>query len=209
MREQPEQPPSPEGLPKSVELARLLEHTDDSKEVQEHLGELLVSIETDIGQPLTSDVSAIYKDMYERQCLARIEQLSRVLESIELHKPLAISDEHESHYANAIVPTTEGLHIAFSEGQAPGPVRAVVGFGKTLVGFKTDRIKVEKIDFSETVVNNAEERRFLCRHVSGILDSNDIRHMVLRMPSALVPEHVLTEDERKKKRDFIFRGMQL
>lgn len=208
MRERPEQTPSFEDLPKSVELARLLEHTDDPQEIQKRLGELLESIEADTKHSFTPDVVSIYKDMNEQRCLARIERLSRVLESVELRKPLAISDEDEPHYANAVVPVTEGLRIAFSEGQAPGPVRVVMGFGKTLVGFKTDRIKIEEIDFSDSHVLNAQERHFLCRHVSGILESDDIHHMVMRMPHAFVPEHLLTEEERKRRGDFVFRGMR-
>ncbi len=208
MRETIEPASSPEALPKSIQLAKLLEGADP-EEVRQKLGELLSAIEKDTGRTFSSDVATIYKNMYEEQCLARIEQLSRVLETVELNKPLAISDEHETHYANAVVPTAQGLKVAFSEGQAPGPVRTVVGFGKTLIGFKTEHITVEEVAFSESDIRNAEERRFLCRHVVGSLEKEDIRHLVMRIPAQLVSEGLLTDDEKKKKSSFIFRGMQL
>lgn len=202
-------PRSPEQPPKSLELAKFLEQTDDSEEIKSRLGDLLTSIERDVGRSFTADVAAIYREMYEEQCLARIERLSRVLETVEQGHSLVISDAHEPHYANAVLPTTKGLHIAFSEGQAPGPVRAVIGFGKTLIGFKTDRLKVEEVDFTESDIRDAAERKFLCRHVSGVLKKEDIRHLVMRIPANLLSKEMLTEEEKRGQRRFMFRGMDL
>ena len=205
-------PLTPEALPKSVELARLLENTPDGEGeegVKEKLGLLLESISADIGKQFTPDADQIYKEMKEQDCLARVEQLSRVLEAIELKKPIQISDEDESHYANAVLPVPQGIKIAFSEGQAPGPLRAMVAFGKTIIGFKTDHLSVEEIDFSEGQFITASERKYLCRHVTGQLETEDIKYLVMRIPFSLMQEKHLTEEEQSKKSPFIFRSMRL
>jgi hypothetical protein len=131
-----------------------------------------------------------------------------VLEAVELGKPLHISDETDSHYANAVVPVSEGIKIAFGEGEAPGPVRVMVGFGKTLIGFKTDHLSVSEIDFSESEIRDARERKYLCRHVSGDLKREDIRYLILRIPYAIMDPVRLTDEERKRTRPFVFRGVR-
>ncbi|MBU6232011.1 MAG: hypothetical protein KGI45_01890 [Patescibacteria group bacterium] len=196
-------------MPHSLELAQELEDSDDEEFLQEKIGVLLRSIEEDTGYSFESDVGKFYNDMKRENCLVRVERLSRVLETVEMEQPLTISDEDESHYANAVIPETEGIKIALSEGQAPGPIRIVVGFGKTIIGFKSDHLKVDEIDFSETDTRDAQERRYLCRHVTGELDKDDIRYLIIRIPSHLVSEDLMTETEKKRRLPFIFRGMKL
>ncbi|OHA18166.1 MAG: hypothetical protein A2664_01710 [Candidatus Taylorbacteria bacterium RIFCSPHIGHO2_01_FULL_46_22b] len=188
-------------VPQSLELVRELEVVENQDDVKLRLGEMLDRI--------SSDVGALYEGMRVEQCLARVEQLSRVLETIELGKPLHISDETDSHYANAVIPAPEGIKIALSEGEAPGSVRAVVGFGKTLIGFKTDHLSVSEIDFAESEIRDANERKYLCRHVSGDLLKDDIHYLILRIPYELMPAERLTVEEKKKSRPFVFRGMRL
>lgn len=195
-------------IPHSLELAQELESTDDEEIIREKLGKMLESIEHDLGIKFTSNVSSIYKGMQNEDCLVRVESLSRVLETVELESPLKISDEHESHYANAVIPNPEGIKIALSEGQAPGPVRIMVGFGKTIIGFKADNILVEEVEFSESDIRDAKERKYLCRHVSGELIKKDIRYLVMRIPFSLLQDQFLTEDEKNKKPHFVFRGME-
>lgn len=197
-----------EKLPRSIELARELENSYNRIEIKDKLAELLENIEKDTGTRFSHEVSVFYKSMQSEQCLARIERLSRVLEATTLNKPLPISEETESHYANAVVPETEGLKIAFSEGQAPGPIRTVVGFGKTLIGFKTDHLSVTGVKFDDRELRDVATRKRLCRHVVGNLEKNDIRYLVMRIPFNLLPEKHLTQNELAKKPSFIFRGLE-
>jgi len=198
-----------EKIPESLELARELENTDDETVIKEKLGLLLDTMSVELGSKYVENIAEIYKGMRSENCLARVERLSRVLETVELKTPLHISDEDETHYANAVIPLPEGIKIAFSEGQAPGPVRAVVGFGKTIIGFKTENLSVSEIDFEGNNFQNHGERKFLCRHVSGDLNKDDIRYIVIRIPTNLMPETHLSEEEKTKKLPFIFRGLQL
>ena len=147
--------------------------------------------------------------MQSENCLVRTERLSRVLETVELESPLVVSNENEEHYANAVIPSPEGIKIALSEGLAPGPVRIMVGFGKTIIGFKTDNMLVEEIDFSESEIRDSAERKFLCRHVTGNLSKHDVRYIIIRIPYTYLQEKYLTDSERTKKPKFIFRGMAL
>lgn len=188
----------------SIKLAKTLEDTDDQEFVKENMEELLDLISKDLNVEIASDVRPLYKGMEREKCLVRVDQLSRVLETLEAEfddKPLKISDEKESHYANAVIPEPKGIKIAFSEGQAPGPVRMVFGFGKTIVGFKTENISVTEIDFQESEIRDSEERRYLCRHVSGELKKSDIRYIIIRIPF-VVATNILTIDEQNKKTRF-------
>ena len=196
-------------IPHSLELAHELESTEDEEVLRQKLGSLLDSMESDLGVEFVSNVNELYKGMQSEDCLVRVESLSRVLETMETSSPMKISDETESHYANAVIPDPRGIKIAFSEGQAPGPVRLAVGFGKTIIGFKSDNVSVEEIEFSESDIRDARERKYLCRHVVGELTREDIRFLVMRMPSSLLDEDHLTEEEKKRKDPFIFRGARL
>lgn len=196
-------------LPNSLELVHELEDTEDENIIKDKIGVMLDSISHDLKIDFVPEVNNFYKRMSEEGCLVRVERLSRVLETVEMNEPLSISDEDESHYANAVIPTPEGIKIAFSEGQAPGPVRVVVGFGKTIIGFRTESLSVNEIEFSETDFRDAQERKYLCRHVKGELKRDDIRYIIIRIPFLLMPEDHLSPAEAKKKPTFVFRGMNM
>ena len=196
-------------LPHSLGLAQKLEESDNDELIRENLGLMLRSIEEDLGIKLVSDVGKLYDGMQLDNCLVRVERLSRVLETVELQSPLKISEENEQHYANAVIPNPDGIKIALSEGQAPGPMRIMVGFGKTIIGFKTDNISVEEIEFDESDIRDAKERRYLCRHVSGELSKDDIRYLVMRIPFSFVKEEYLTDLEKRDQPQFVFRGARL
>jgi hypothetical protein len=200
-------PESHELLPESLTLTKKLEETDDVEFIKENLGRLLEQIESDLGVKFSPDSSSAYEKMRENGCLARVEKLSRVLEALELHHPMKISDETENHYANAVIPTPEGIKVAFAEGQAPGPIRTMVGFGKTIVGFKTDNLKVDEIDFDPNDHRGASERKYLCRHISGEVREEDFVSLVMRIPKNLIGPEYLTEEELAEDRTFIFRSV--
>lgn len=202
-------PESPEKLPRSLELAKILEQADDENLIREGLSELFATLEADLHTTLHNDPGSVYKNMERAGCLARVESLSRILETIETGKTLSISDETESHYANAVIPTPQGIQIAFAEANALGPVRTMVGFGKTIVGFKTENIQVDEIDFNPYDVRGAEERKYLCRHVVGDLRQKDIKSVVMRIPRYLIDESLLTIDETESDSTFIFRTFEL
>jgi hypothetical protein len=197
--------------PHSIELSKELEQTDDDELIREKLGMMLQSIEDDLGIKFISNVNELYDNMRSDNCLVRTDRLSRVLETMESESPLKISDEDERHYANAVIPNQEGIRIALSEGQAPGPVRIMVGFGKTIIGFKADadNISVSEIEFGESEIRDPLERRYVTRHVTGELSKSDIKYIVMRIPFPLVKDEYLTEQERHRKPTFVFRGAKL
>lgn len=204
-------PENYEFSPKSLELAKKLEETDDIEFIKQHLGELIDLIVQETGHSLNEDVSEIYEGMKKENCLVRVEQLSRVLSAIELGEKISIGHKAEAHYANSVIPDDEGIKLALAEGQAPGPIRTMVSFGKTLVGFKTDNLSVSEVDYiSEADIYRDETmRRQVCRHVEGDISKEDIRFMVMRIPRHLLDEEHLT-DEEKSEADmpFVFRAMK-
>lgn len=196
-----------EKKPHSIILATELELLEDLGTIKGKLGELLDSIETDL-QISFEDPEKIYHEMEKSNCLARVERLSRVLEAVELDQELSISEETETHYANAVIPNNKGIQIAFAEGQAPGPVRTVVAFGKTIIGFKTDNLSVEEINFNESEIRDINERRYLCRHVTGKLRKVDIRYVVMRIPRQMMDDKHLTQEETPDL-PFVFRAFKI
>jgi len=193
-------------LPRSLQLAIELEKaTDQGSEIlKSKLKAFLESMEKDLNVHYTDNANELYQRMREENCLVRVEKLSRVLETLELGKDLHISDADEYHYANATLPVPEGIKIAYAEGQAPGIVRIAIGFGKTIIGFKTDNIEVGEVEFSDRI--DAEERRYLCRHVSGDVRKQDIISVVMRIPRHLMEDSMLNEKELESKSPFIVRG---
>ncbi len=196
-----------EHIPHSLAVALELESSTEADEavIREKLSDLLKSMREDLHIEYTDNANELYEKMRQENCLVRVEKLSRVLDTLNSDKKLHIADEDEYHYANATLPVPEGIKIAFAEGQAPGPVRIAVAFGKTIIGFKTDNIKVEEIDFSENRPD-ATERKYLCRHVVGDIEKQDIVSVVIRIPRHLMDESLLTEKEMSSKTPFIVRG---
>ena len=193
-----------EGVPRALELAVKLEGLEDISPTQ--VSELLEAMQHEIGVAITNNTNLFYRTMREKDCLVRVETLSRVLSVIELGQKALISEETDNHYANAVIPENDGIKIAFSEGWAPGPVRTAVAFGKTIVGFITENIDVKEIDFDPDDPRGAEERKYLCRHVDGYLTKNDIVSVVMRIPRRLIEDKFLFPDEVGGTNQFIFRG---
>jgi len=192
------------------ELAEKIEMSEDPEFIREHVEEFFENLKEKFDIELESDISSLYEGMRNENCLARIDALSRIVKVLETNEPASMGNEEiETHYANAVIPESEGIKLAFAEGQAPGPVRMLIGFGKTLVGFKTDHLEVSEIDFSETDPRNTAERKYLCRHVSGELTKDDIRYVVMRMPRNVVPEAVLSDEEKTDGSMFVFRGFKI
>ena len=188
-----------------MRLASDLESSEDEAFIKENLPLFLQKLEDTLGVKLTNDVGELYAHMQEEHCLGRIESISRVVAAIEKDISFAIG-EGDRHYANAVIPDTEGIRLAFGEGQAPGPVRIMIGFGKTLVGFKTDHILVSSVEFSDDDPRDVEHRAYLCRHVDGRLSKEDIRTVVMRIPKNFMEKGMFFEGEKEAVTPFVFRG---
>lgn len=194
---------------KSIELAKQLESTYEPEFLKKHLGELLDLIEAETGNHFLKEVDSIYDGMKADNCLVRVEQLSRVLEALELNSSYEIGHKGENHYANAVIPEEKGIKLAFAEGQAQGPIRTMVSFGKTIIGFKTENLEVSEVDFvSDTAgFRDENERKYICRHVEGTVTKEDIKYMVMRIPRHLLDDDRLTREELENPEiSFIFRG---
>lgn len=193
----------------AIDLARQLENSEDIEYIKQNLGLLLDLIEQETGREFQEEVDTIYGDMKKENCLVRVEQLSRILETIENDTELPIGHNAETHYANAVIPEEAGIKLALAEGQAPGPIRALMSFGKSLIGFKTDNLEVSEVDFVPDAagVRDEQERKYVCRHVEGTLKKDDIKFLVIRIPKHLLDEdHLSTEEKEEKDFPFIFRS---
>lgn len=193
----------------AIELAHLLEDSDDIEYIKQNLGVLLDLIEKETGSKFQEEVDVIYADMKRENCLVRVEQLSRILETIELNKDLPIGHNAETHYANAVIPEEAGIKLALAEGQAPGPIRAIMSFGKSLIGFKTANLEVTEVDFVQDAagVRDEQERKYVCRHVEGTLKKEDIKFLVIRIPKHLLDDQHLSQGEKDEKDfPFVFRA---
>ena len=200
---------SPEILRKQeiVNLSKELEESEDVELIKLNLVKLFNLIENDLGIYFTDDTEELYGRMRKENCLARVDRLSNILKVLELGESVHIGDENE-HYANAVTPELEGLKIAYGEAQAPGPVKMMVGFGKTVIGFKTDHMKVDMVQYDENDLRQLGQRSIVCRHVSGDLMKDDIKVVVMRIPVSMCDVSILKEGELDG-RQFVFRGFTL
>lgn len=193
---------------KIFEVVEKMESADNEEEMREATAEFFDELDN-LDIKLTPDVTSLYREMEEKRYLVRLEQLRKVMEAVIDKKPIHIGDK-EDHYANAVVPHNEGLKIAFAEGDAPGPVRLLIGFGmKSAIGFNPDNLGVSDIKPDEVDLRNQFVRSALCRHVSGDLRPEDIEYLIMRVPRHLFPKKFLSEREAKEKSRFIFRGARL
>jgi hypothetical protein len=146
--------------------------------------------------------------MQKNKFLVRLESLSRILAAIEKGAPIPVGNEND-HYANAVIPENEGLRIAFAEGDAPGPIRLLVGFDfRAAIGFDPKGLEVHEIDLDELDPRDQVKRAAFCRHVRGNLNPEQIKYLILRIPKNLFPKNMITEED-KKYGQFVFRGAEL
>jgi hypothetical protein len=204
-----EQKESPEE--RAVRLTRELEESKDPEFVRHALPELFALLEKELRISLLKgeEIQAIYKQFQTEECLIRVENFTRIMEALELNHGFKVGESvDDTHYANAVIPDPEGIRLAFSEGQASGPLRLAIGLGKSLVGFRADseHIKVSKVDFSEDDARDVGKRAYLCRHIEGQIEKDDIRGVVMRIPRNIMHESLLTGDEVEGESQFLFRG---
>lgn len=197
-----------EPRPRIIEVAERMENAESAEEMRELVSSFFEEL-MGLDIELTPDVTALYQEMEERHDLVRLEQIKKVMEAVLERKPIAIGGG-EDHYANAVVPDNEGLKIALSEGEAPGPVRLLVGFDiKSAIAFNPAGLEVSDIEQSEMDIRNQNIRAALCRHVSGELKPEAIEYLIMRVPRHLFPDKLLTAEESKSKTGFVFRGSRI
>lgn len=190
-------------------LAKELETVKDREAFSRLVGPFLEELESTLDVKLDQDVLSAYRTMEDKKMLLRVENVSRILETITKHTPMPVGSE-EDHYANSVVPTQEGIKIAFSEGKAPGPVRLLFGFDlKTAISYEPESVHVYPIDDMEDDLRDAGLRKQVCRHVAGEIKPEYIRHIVLRVPRVFFPKEKMTDEERSTSGMYIFRSVTL
>lgn len=196
---------------KVVRLSRTLEESKDPEFIKQMLPELFAVLENDLHLLLLKgpEIDKVYSLFRTEECLIRVENFTRIMEAVGLDHGFKVGESaDDSHYANAVIADPEGIRLAFAEGQASGPLRVAMGFGKSLVGFRTnsEHIKVSRVDFSEDDQRDVAKRDYLCRHVEGEIEKSDIRGVVMRIPRTVMPDSLLTDDELDGEGPFIFRA---
>ena len=192
-----------------TELALELETTKNPEVFKTLLNNFLQELELGLHLPLEEDVTTSYHEMEQEKLLLRVENISRVMESIVEHKPISVGNK-EDHYANSVVPNNDGIKIAFAEGRAPGPVRILIGFDvRTAISYKPDSLQVYEVDQDEEDLRDIELRKKTCRHVVGNIEPESIKHLVIRTPRKIFPEERLTDDERNSESMYIFRALHV
>lgn len=170
--------------------------------------ELIDHLQTDLNLELSFDVNSLYAEMGRENLLARVENVTSVINCIEMGTPITVGST-ERHYANSVVANIEGLRVAMSEADALGP-RLLVGLDlKALIGFTNDHLSVSEIDENEFDLRNSALRSAHCRHVNGEIRAEDIKYMVMRIPRTMFPEESLTEKEMNLRTGFVFRGAKI
>ncbi|OHB20210.1 MAG: hypothetical protein A2939_03315 [Parcubacteria group bacterium RIFCSPLOWO2_01_FULL_48_18] len=186
-----------------MDLAQRLEEiSPEDSSAPRLMAEFLAAFAEAFYVTLSSDVDALYKEMEEKKFLLRLESVKRITECLIKKAPLELGGG-KKRYANAV--TVEGLRIAFAEGDAPGPIRLLVGFDSA-IGFDARGLKVEDIEMEEDDPRDARFRIAYCRHVSGNLPPERIKYFIVRIPEYMFPPELLTDEERRGGGKFMFRG---
>ncbi len=206
---------SKESLEKDIEslihISQELEkdREKDISKFAELISEFLEKLEVVSHAEISPDVDVAYKKMQEKNLLLRVENISRIINSITKKESYEIGNE-EDHYANSVVPNTEGVKIAFAEGRAPGPVRLLMGFDvRSAIAIDPNQINVHPIDKIDDDLRDTKLRSMYCRHLQGVIRPEYIKYIVLRVPRKIFPESKLTKTELLNNSMYIFRSIEL
>lgn len=184
--------------PLSLKEVERLERAESEAEVKEILPHFFSFLELEIGARMETDVN-----------LVRLENMRRVVEALSSHRPMKIGGG-EDHYANAVTSENKGIRIALAEGEAPGPVKLLIGFDvRTAIGFNPEGLRVHDIDQSKFDLRDTSLRAALCRHVEGELPPEQIHHIVMRVPRRLMPVELMTAGEKNTDSLYVFRGAEI
>ncbi len=171
--------------------------------------QLLEHLNSDLHYELSSEINSLYAEMARENLLARVENVTTVMECVLTGKPILVG-HGKSNYANSVTANPEGLRIAMAEADAFGPVRLLVGLDlKTLIGFSNDHIKVSEIDNDSFDIRDTSLRKNHCRHIEGEIHREDIKYMVMRIPRRYFPDKKMSQIEASGSEQFIFRGAKL
>ncbi len=194
---------------KLLSIAQRIEQTKDVNECKELMPGFLEALETLAHDPLNPEIERIYREMQAQDLLLRVENISRVAESIKTHTPYHVGDA-EDHYANSVIPENDGIKIAFAEATAPGPVRLLIGFDvRTAISYSPESIHVYNIDETENDLRDISLRKKVCKHVEGVITPELIKHIVIRCPRTIFPEDRMTNEEKNTQHMYIFRAVTL
>lgn len=193
-------------IERGLEISSLVEEIKSIKNIdtlKQKTGELLEFIEEETHLKLNSHVEQSYIEMQNRDLILRVENLQNIIECVTKGKNFEIGTK-EDHYANSVLPTNEGIKIAFSEGMAQGAIKIMAGYDiKSAVSVDKDPFEIYEIDTIEEEVRDEKLRKAVCRHIHGVVKKENIKHIVIRIPSIIFPENKIEADE--KGNAYIFR----
>ena len=192
-----------------IDVARAMENATTEAEMKKSVNIFFDLFPKTLRIEFSSNVTPLYQEMARERLLVRLERPSVILESLLENIPIRLGSGTD-RYANAVVPDNEGIKIALSEGMAPGPIRLLMGFDvRSAIGFRPAGLNVQNISISESDLRDTSIRIALCRHVTGDLLPQNIKIFVIRVPRHLLHQRHLTETERNRHPQFVFRGVRL
>ncbi len=176
---------------------------------KELVPDFLDAIEVMSQSKLSEKIEDVYREMERDGLLLRVENISRIAESLKTHTAFKIGDDND-HYANSVIADNEGVKIAMAEASSPGPIRLLIGFDvRTAITFNPESMHVYEIDDDEMDLRDTSLRRRVCRHVSGEIKPEDIKHIIMRIPRVLFPKERMTKKENDTISMYIFRSVHM
>ncbi len=152
-----------------------------------------------LGASYEVDIDTLYRSLPDGSFIVRREDPERVIRAVAQHTDLSIGLDptlaHHGAYANSVEWSrrdgSRGLDTAFLEGVSHlGGIVTVVG---SVPGAD---LEVRSVTPERTPSARGTDRR-LVRSVSGRIHPEDIRFVVLRIPSQFFPEDELTDAEQE------------
>lgn len=191
--------------------AVLLDEFKGTKNIEQRrkiIGDLLDEFADTLGAEgleMDNETEKLFKTIAQRpNSIIRQERFDSVIKLLKGEK-INLSFPEGTLYANAAVfgPNGEGLEIAFNEGRASGYgiTSAIIIDPATKEGHPS--LEVSKINQSQCELRD----RSACRAISGVITKENIKYIVVRIPTKLVPKNYITPDEEEST--YIFRTVSL
>ncbi len=192
-----------------IEAIQSIKEKDKMEILKQKIEDLLNLLEEKIHRSLSANVEQSYLEMQNRNLVLRVENLKNIINCVVNNKSFEIGSNTE-HYANSVVPTPEGVKIAFSEGMSPGAIKILAGYDiNSAISLDPEHFELSEIDSIEGEVRDENLRKSTCRHIHGVIRKELIKHIVLRIPSMLFPKDKLTSFEIEHPGAYVFRYIKL
>jgi hypothetical protein len=181
---------------------------------QEMIGDLLltwIQAVKAIGGTFYEDVNDMYHSLEQKEMIIRKHALEDIFEKVTAGEPIHVGldssaqSSKNDYYANAALwdprsGDNSGFYNAFMEGRAS--MNGVVG----VMGFAKEAVEVHEVRADAKSVGNINRENVVS--VQGDIRKEDLQFLLIRIPSFVMPEKMITDEDEEAMDDQVTKGQQ-